>query len=500
MADAIILEPELLLATADPADLRRGVAIAVRGDRVAAIDGVETLRARWPNARIEPLPGCLVLPGLVNAHQHGRGISQVQLGYSDDLLEIWINSRRGRGSLDPYPITKLAALEMLANGTTTTVHANYAYGSGNYEAEVRAALRGYDEAGIRVTMCIGAMDRGMVVYPPREAAFLAALPAELRQWLSAPGPPLYAGDGAATVGLMDRLLADYADHPRIRFCYGPAGPQWVSDPLMRQLVADAEARGLGLHLHALESPAQTAALGELLADGTIAHLDELGVLTPRTVLAHGVWAGPADIEIIARRGAIVVRNPGSNLRVRSGIAPLAAYLDGGVRVAIGTDNTGLTDDEDLLMELRLADLLARQADWLGAEPPGTADLLAMATVNGAAAAQLAPEVGTLEPGTRADLAAVSLDRVRTPYLDPDMPILEAFLARARGADVRLTMVDGRIVYRDGAWIGTDRNEVMEHAARAAAAARLPPDRGDIARMQALRQHLVDHYRSLASKA
>ncbi len=500
MADAIILEPGLLLATADPADLQHGVAIAVRGGRIAAIDGSETLRARWPNARIEPLPGCLVLPGLVNAHQHGRGISQIQLGYSDDLLEIWINSRRGRGRLDPYPIAKLAALEMLANGTTTTVHANYAYGSGDYEAEVRAALRAYDEVGIRVTMCIGAMDRGLVVYPPHETAFLAGLPAELRQWLGAPGPPLYAGDGAATVALMDRLLADYADHPRIRFCYGPAGPQWVSDRLMRQLVADAEAKALGLHLHALESPAQSAALGELHPDGTIAHLDSLGALTARTVLAHGVWAGPGDIEMIARRDAIVVRNPGSNLRVRSGIAPLADYLEGGVRVAIGTDNTGLADDEDLLMELRLADLLARPADWLGAAPPATADLLAMATVNGAAAAQLAPEVGTLEPGSTADLTAVSLDRVRTPYLDPDMPILEAFLARARGADVRLTMVDGRILYRDGAWIGTDRDEAMEHAARAAAAARRPQDSGDIARMRALRQHLIDHYRGLAKQA
>ena len=498
MADTIILEPELLLATADPADLRRDVAIAVRGDRIAAIDGPETLRARWPNARIEPLPGCLLLPGLVNAHQHGRGISQIQLGYSDDLLEIWINSRRGRGHLDPYPITKLAALEMLGNGVTTTVHANYAYGSGNYEAEVRAALRGYDEAGIRVTMCIGAMDRGLVVYPPHEAAFLAALPADLRHWLTAPGPPLYAGDGTATVALMGRLLADYAGHPRIRFCYGPAGPQWVSDQLMRQLVADAEARQLGLHLHALESPAQTAALDALHPGGTIAHLDNLGVLGARTVLAHGVWAGPADIEIIARRDAIVVRNPGSNLRVRSGIAPLADFLAGGVRLAIGTDNTGLADDEDLLLELRLADLLARQADWRGAAPPGTADLLAMATVNGAAAAQIAPEVGTLEPGAGADLTAVSLDRVRTPYLDPDMPILEAFLARARGADVRLTMVDGRILYRNGEWTASDRDAARERAAGAATAARRPRDSGDIARMQALRQHLTDHYRGLTN--
>ena len=123
--------------------------------------------------------------------------------------------------LDPYPITKLAAANMLANGVTTTIHANYSYGTGNYEAEVRASLRAYDEAGIRVTMCVGAMDRGFTVYPPNEACFLEGLPERLRNWLSRSAAPLYAGDAKGTIALMDRLLVDYGGHPRIQLCYGP---------------------------------------------------------------------------------------------------------------------------------------------------------------------------------------------------------------------------------------------------------------------------------------
>ena len=299
------------------------------------------------------------------AHQHGRGISQVQLGYAEDFLELWIASRRARGALDPYPITKLAAAAMLENGVTTTVHANYSYGSGDYEAEVRASLRAYDESGIRVTMCIGAMDRGFVVYPPDEDAFLADLPNELRSWLEVSPPGPFMGDGPATVALMERLLADYTGHPRIRFCYGPSGLQWVSDELMAHLAADAEAKELGLHMHLVESPAQLAASRQLYPDGVMAHLQRLGALNARTVFAHGVYVEDRDLETIARHGAIIVRNPGSNLRVRNGVAPLASWLAHGVTVAIGTDNTALADDEDLLRELRLADLLARTPDWQG---------------------------------------------------------------------------------------------------------------------------------------
>ncbi|MDP6705789.1 MAG: amidohydrolase family protein [Alphaproteobacteria bacterium] len=493
MTETTILVPEHLLPEADPKSLQAGTAVAVEGDRIAAIDAPAVLEGRFPTARIEALPGALLMPGFVNAHQHGRGISQLQLGYAEDFLELWISSRRARGALDPYPITKLAAAAMLENGVTTAVHANYSYGSGDYEAEVRAALRAYDEAGIRVTMCIGAMDRGFVVYPPDEAAFLAGLPADLRHWLEVPAPGPYVGDGTATIALMERLLADYAGHPRIRLCYGPAGLQWVSDALMAELAADAEAKGLGLHLHLIESPAQQAVAARLYPEGAMAHLDSLGALGERTVLAHGVYADARDLAAIARRGAVMVRNPASNLRVRNGVAPLATWLDHGVKVAIGTDNTSLADDEDLLRELRLADLLARTPDWQGPPPPNAADLLAMLTANGAAAAQVSDLTGSLRPGARADLVAIDLETVREPYLDPDMPLLDALLARASGRDVRLTMVDGRVLYRDGALVHLDMAELRQNAGEAARRVRSPAGAEDVRMTLDLKDRLAAHY-------
>ena len=494
-----ILVPEAMLARAESASLRVGVAIAVEDSRIAAIDTPEQLRRRWPAGTMLDLPGCLVMPGLINAHQHGRGLSQIQLGYHDDFLEPWISNRRGRGVLDPYAITKLAAARMLANGVTTAVHANYSYGTGAYESELRAQLRAYEEAGLRVAMCVGAMDRGTIAYPPHEACFLAGLPDDLKAWLSRPGAPAYAGDAAATVALMARLLADFRDHPRVRLCYGPAGPQWVSEKLWSALGRDAAANGVGIHLHALESPAQRHAAAELFPEGVFVWLDRLGIMTPRTVIAHGVWVSDADMAMMARTGVTVVRNPGCNLRMRNGIAPLARYLRHGVRMAIGSDNVSLSDDEDLLGELRLAANLAREPDWNGPPPPTVDQLLAMVTVNGAVAAQFAAETGTLEPGKAADLVAISLERTRHPLLDPDMPLLEAFLARAQGSDVRLTMVDGRILYDHGKFPHLDLSQIEQAAVHSACNARRPGVLANRDRTAELSVHLHRHYRAIGAR-
>lgn len=167
-----MIRPSHLLAKAGE-PVRAGWSVLVAGDRIVAV-GPDP-EHRPAGVPVLELPDCLLMPGLVNAHQHGRGISQLLLGYADDRLEPWIAQRRARGAPDAGALTRVAALEMLGNGVTCAVHANYSYGSGNYESEVRAALEAYIDVGLRVTFCIGAMDRGELLYPGYdEAAFIAA--------------------------------------------------------------------------------------------------------------------------------------------------------------------------------------------------------------------------------------------------------------------------------------------------------------------------------------
>jgi 5-methylthioadenosine/S-adenosylhomocysteine deaminase len=498
---AIILAADYVLTGPDPDLLLPDQAVLVEDGRIAAVDLLTELLQRAPDADVERLDDCLLMPGFVNAHQHGRSVGTLQLGYADDILESWIALRRRRGAPDPYALALLAACDMLAHGVTTAIHANTSYGSGNYEAELRAALRGYDEAGLRVVMCVGAQDRALVVYPEQdEPGFLAGLSPELGAALGGRAPVPYAGDLAATIRLMERLRSDYEGHPRISFCYGPAGPQWVSDEMLAGLARDAERQGVGIHMHALESRAQSVACERLFPGGTMRHLDRLGALSPRVSIAHGVWMTPTDIEIAAERGATVVRNPGSNLRLRNGIAPLGDFLRQGLRVAIGTDNTALDGDEDLLGELRLAAALARPNRWDVEDRPTTADQLAMLTVNGAVAAQLDFVIGQIQVGACADLVALGLTEARRPYVDPDLPLLDLVLARATGRDVRLTMVDGTMVYRSGELQFVDRAEIEAAAHATAEASRAPADPALADLMPELQAQLRRHYARLTGGA
>src|SRR3712207_113708 len=100
MAEAIILVPEAILPSARAAVLDTGTALAVSADRISGVGPTSILMSHNPAALVINLPGCVLMPGLVNAHQHGRGLSQIQLGYPDNFLEIWISNRRGRGVLD----------------------------------------------------------------------------------------------------------------------------------------------------------------------------------------------------------------------------------------------------------------------------------------------------------------------------------------------------------------------------------------------------------------
>lgn len=468
-----------------------GAAVAIVDGLIHAVGARADLGTRYPAAQRLDLGEALLLPGFVNAHQHGRGLSQIQLGYPDDQLEPWIARRRGRGVPDTYALTSLAALQMLANGVTATLHANYSYASGDYEAELRAAIRAYAETGLRATIAVGYADRGALVYPPEdEAVFLASLSAEAQALIRASRPaylPL-----AGTLDLMARLCDEYAGHPTLSFAYGPAGPQWVSDEAWRALARDAARRGLGLHFHLLESPAQAAAARRLYPLGVLAHLEGLGVFQAATSAAHFVHATGRDIADAARLGLGIVTNPGSNMRLGNGAPPLDALHRAGVRIAIGSDNCSLQDDEDLLAELRLADAIMRR-DRTG--PTSGAWMLEAATRAGAQAAFLQGG-GEIAPGMKADLIALELGPTEGAFLDLDTGLLDAVMARAKGRDTVLTMVGGRILYYRGRFSRGNLAGVRRAAHQTAMAARtVTPDAQAAA--EEIAETLRHHYARLS---
>lgn len=465
-------------------------AVAIEGDRILDIGLAADLAARHTSAEREQFPDAILMPGFVNAHQHGRGLSQIQLGYPDDWLETWIARRRGRGAPDAYALTRLAAEEMLANGVTATLHANYSYASGDYEAELRASIRAYVETGLRATVCVGYADRGGLVYPPAdETVFRSGLSEDAQALLQSARPAwLPLGE---TLSLMARLCEEFAGHPAITLAYGPAGPQWVSDAAWRALAEDAARRGLGLHFHLLESPAQATCARILYPEGVLNRLQSLGVFEARASAAHFAQATESDIADADRMGLVIVSNPGSNMRLGNGPPDIARWKAAGLDVAFGTDNCALQDNEDYISELRLGSLLARGnaiADKFDA-----ASTLLMGTHAGARA-MFVDDTGRLAPGMKADLMAVDLSRLRGAYLDDDADLLGTVMARGLGLDVLMTIVGGVERYRRGT-CDQRRKQAAELAARTAAASRSAGEDASSAATEiaeALRNHYAGH--------
>jgi len=488
-----LLEADFVAAGADPlvgiTIIEKG-AVAIEGDRIVDIGLVTDLAARHTSAEREQFPDAIIMPGFVNAHQHGRGLSQIQLGYPDDQLEPWIARRRGRGAPDAYALTRLAAEEMLANGVTATLHANYSYASGDYEAELRASIRAYVETGLRATVCVGYADRGGLVYPPAdENVFRSGLSLDAQALLQSARPAWLPLD--ETFRLMARLCEEFAGHPTITLAYGPAGPQWVSDTAWRAMAEDAARRGLGLHFHLLESPAQAACVKTLYPEGVLNRLQSLGVFETRASAAHFAQATENDIADAVRMGLVIVSNPGSNMRLGNGPPNIARWKAAGIDVALGTDNCSIQDNEDYLSELRLGSLLAR-----GKATPHKFDAaftLLMGTDAGARAMFVA-DTGRLAAGMKADLMALDLSRLRGAYLDDDADLLDTAMARGLGSDVLMTMVNGVDRYRRGT-CDQRRRQAAELAARTAAASRSAGEDASAAASEiteALRSHFAGH--------
>jgi cytosine/adenosine deaminase-related metal-dependent hydrolase len=268
--------------------------------------------------------------------------------------------------------------------------------------------------------------------------------------------------------VMDDIWRETRDHPRIDLWFGPPGPQWVSDVFMQRIAERAETYDVGIQTHVTESIYEKLHGPRFYGKDTLAHLRELGVLSPRFTIAHGVWLTEAEIEILAETGAAVSHNPSSNLRLRAGIAPLNALIEAGATLALGMDGTTINDDEDMFAEMRLA-LRLHRTPMLDGPAPSVAQIFEMATAGGAKLLRKETSLGRLAPGYAADLVLVDLERITWPWVAPEVDPRDLLVQRARAGDVDTVLIAGEVVLRDGQPTRFDAAEAgRELAARLAA--------------------------------
>jgi 5-methylthioadenosine/S-adenosylhomocysteine deaminase len=429
--------------------LIRNATIITMNDRLDIVEGSVVVRdgrivsvGAEPDGRYDTVVnarGGYLLPGFVQTHVH---LCQTLLrGSADDMpLLEWLGSRIWPMEAAHTPdslraSTRLAASELLLGGTTTVLTMETVH-------DTDVVFETLGPIGLRAVVGKCMMD-------------------------SAPDAPARMQE--RTQASIDESLAlkqrwDGAANGRLRAAFAPRFAVSCSRDLL-EAVATLSAREAALvHTHASENRDEVEFVRQISGGfSNLEYLADTGLATKLLCVAHCVWVTEREQVLLAERDIKVMHCPGSNLKLGSGIAPVAEMRARGISVSLGTDGAACNNRLDMFDEMRLACTLQSVHRAPGALP--ARDALWMATREGARALGLEEDIGSIEPGKRADLIVVERDR---PHLSPDLDPWSTLVYAARGTDVRLTMVDGEILVRDFALTGLDATEIAADARHAAA--------------------------------
>lgn len=368
-------------------------------------------------------PALACLPLLVNAHDHGRGQGNVLAGVADAPLEQWIGAlAHPVVSASQQELTGHAAAAMLRSGIGAAVFCLNPAGP-DLASEMRAAHAAVDRAGIRAALVCPLADASGFRYGrPRDAAGWSA--GQVADWLD-------------TV----EELAGELGGPRVDVQLGPVGPQWVSEAALRQVAEHSQRTGRRIHMHLLESPAQREWADAVYPEGLLTRLDELGLLTGRTWFAHGTQLRDDELALLAERGCGLTLNPSSNLRLASGVAPVARAARTVSAAGLGLDGLALNDDHDAWTELRLARGL-----WQAQEHRTVSGAEMLRLAAGPARAALGTAApGPVAPGQPADFVLADISAWRHLLGQPGWPLDDVLAAALTPRQVREVWVAGTAV-------------------------------------------------------
>ena len=416
------------VVTMNPAGLviERG-AVAIDGFDIVAVGPAADITARFRARETIDAAGQIVLPGLINTHTHAPMV--LYRGLADDLaisewLEKYIFPAEAK-TVSPSFVragTRLAALEMIESGTTTYVDMYY------FEEEIARETR---TAGLR-----GVLGQTVIRFPVADA--------------KAPS------DGLARA---EAFIKAFKDDPLITPAVAPHAIYTLDADTLRAARDLSRRYNVPTLIHLAETQDEGKNAEAQFKLSPVGYLESLGFLGPGVLAAHGVWVSEPDITLLKTRGVGISHNPESNMKLASGTAPVPAYLRADAAIGLGTDGAASNNDLDMFEAMRTASLLHKLQSG---DPRALSARVAleMATIRGARALGMAGQIGSLEPGKRADLIAVDVSSARqTPMYDPVSHLVYV----ARGDDVRATIVNGKILMRDRKVLTINETETLRDA-------------------------------------
>jgi 5-methylthioadenosine/S-adenosylhomocysteine deaminase len=430
--------------------------ILITGDSIAAVG--PAIEAPASALSLEGT-GLLIHPGFVNAHTHGH--NALEKGNGDRwTLELllgagpWISG--GRTTEDRYLSAALNAAEMALKGCTAAYDLFFEFPEPTVEG-IQQAIQAYQDVGIRVVIAPMLSDMSLYEAVP---GLLDALPPELKTSVSRVRLPHWK----RSIQVMESLeKAVHLDSDRARLAISPTIAMHCSEDFLRACRELADRTGWGIHSHVAESKVQLIA-GEIRYHSSIvAHLDSHGLIRAGFTAAHGVWLSDNDMERLAVVGASVATNPGSNMRLGNGLPDIRRMLKHGVNVAVGSDGSASSDNQNMYEAARLASYVSRvngpdPSTWLTSQ-----EAFRAATCGGSRALGFGDRLGRLAPGAKADLVFLDLQSINwQPLNNP----LNQLLYTEDSAGVRHVMVGGRFIVIDRKLLTIDLQDLFHRTQEA----------------------------------
>jgi len=436
---SIILSDAWLITMNERREILDEASVCIERDRIAALGSRRDLERRFPEAEIVDCKGRIVMPGMVNTHTH---LFQTLLkGLGDDMvLKKWFTCMTGPSAVHLTPEdAHVAALhgcaESIRSGVTTLVDFMYVH---TKPGMIESIVEAFEQTGMRGFVCRGFISTGEQY----------GIPAELIEQ-----PQHAMGDAREQIRRYNRPDA------RVQIGIAP-NMIWAVDEegyrLTRRL-ANEERALITTHVAETTFELETAATRYGQTDTEF--LSEIGFLGPDVLAAHCVHCKPHDIRILHHHKAKVAHNPCSNMYLASGCPPIPEMLLAGVDVGLASDGPASSNNHSLFQAMKFAALIQKgfhqDATIMTAEK-----VLEMATIDGARAVGLEAEIGSIEPGKKADIAVLDFNNA---FMTPIHHPVSAIVYSALGHEVSTVMIDGRFVMKDGVLTGVKEAEVRRRA-------------------------------------
>ena len=424
MTDSTILIKNVIILNPGENDcLKTTSSVLIKDDIIAEIGDNITEEAD----KVIDGEGKILMPGLINTHTHLS--MPLFRGLADDLsLDTWLNDyiwpvEAHLNGYYCYIGALLGAVELIKSGTTTFSDMYF------YMEDVARAV---DEAGLRAVLSYGMID--FADEEKRRAEI------------------------AANVDLFKNC--NNAAEGRIKVFFGPHAPYTASKELLDEVRDLASKFNTGIHIHVAETQKEVEDILEQTGKRPFEYLDDIGFLGPNVVAAHAVWLSEEEIDIIIDREVKISHNPCSNMKLASGISPVANMLSHDICVSIGTDGASSNNNLDLIEEMKTASLLQKVAT-LDPKVLTSEETVAMATINGARTLGLENEIGSIEVGKKADLILIDTDEAN---MTPDSSCISSNVVyAAKGSNVDTTICNGKILMENRKLTTLDEEEIYKKA-------------------------------------